>query len=173
MGDPTIGQSEHIRIMQSVMAEIGALPLVLKWWTSLLLCYGLDRFSEDLDLDGWKKLNIANRLKSVFNRAVLKYEIRVAKDTDTTQRFNVYYETALSKGKLKIEISYRDGFAGNDTVIINGIKTYRINKLIDQKISALTNRTTARDLYDVALLLFWLAIIQTIFQIQQKRIFSK
>lgn len=152
MGTSTIGQNEHIKIMQSVMTEIKNLPLVLKGGTSLLLCYGLDRFSEDLDLDGIKKLNIINKLKSVFNRVALKYEIRIPKDTDTTQRINIYYETTTSKGKLKIETSYRDGFIEDDIVVINGIKTYKINKLVEQKVSALANRTTARDLYDVAFL---------------------
>jgi predicted nucleotidyltransferase component of viral defense system len=152
MGTSTIGQNEHIKIMQSVMTEIKNLPLILKGGTSLLLCYGLDRFSEDLDLDGIKKLNLVNKLKPVFNRLTLKYEIRIPKDTDTTQRINIYYETAISKGKLKIETSYRDGFIEDDIAVINGIKTYKINKLIEQKVSALENRTTARDLYDVTFL---------------------
>ena len=153
MGTSTVAQNEHVKIMQSVMTELRELPLVLKGGTALLLCYGLDRFSEDLDLDGRKKLNIVNKIKSVFNRSTLKYEIRIPKDTDTVQRLNIYYETIALKGKLKIETSYRDGFTEDDTVIINGIKTYKINKLIDQKISALENRTTARDFYDVTFLL--------------------
>lgn len=153
MGISTIAQNEHIQIMQAVMKEIKSLPLALKGGTALLLCYDLDRFSEDLDLDGIKKVNIQSKLKSVLNRTTLKYEIRIPKDTETVQRLNVYYETLKSKGKLKIETSYRDGFSDKDTVEINGIKTYKISKLIEQKISALKNRTTARDLYDVNFLI--------------------
>lgn len=153
MGISTIAQNEHIQIMQAVMKEIKSLPLALKGGTALLLCYDLDRFSEDLDLDGRKKVNIQSKLKSVLNRTTLKYEIRIPKDTETVQRLNVYYETLKSKGKLKIETSYRDGFSDKDTVEINGIKTYKISKLIEQKISALKNRTTARDLYDVNFLI--------------------
>lgn len=153
MGISTIDQKEHIKIMQTVMKEIKNLPLALKGGTALLLCYDLDRFSEDLDLDGRKKVNIQSKIKSVFERTTLNHEIRMPKNTETVQRLNIYYETATLKRKLKIETSYRDGFSNEDIVEINGIKTYKISKLIEQKVSALKNRTTARDLYDVNFLI--------------------
>ena len=50
---------------------------------------------------------------------------------------------------LKLETSLRGTPNDNDLVEINGILTYRIGKLIQQKLSALTGRTSARDLHDV------------------------
>ena len=41
----------HIDIMRDIARDIHDLPMVLKVGTALLLCYGLDRFSEDLDFD--------------------------------------------------------------------------------------------------------------------------
>jgi predicted nucleotidyltransferase component of viral defense system len=41
----------HVEIMRAIARELHDLPMVLKGGTALLLCYGLDRFSEDLDFD--------------------------------------------------------------------------------------------------------------------------
>lgn len=138
--------------MRAVTVELRELPLVLKGGTALLLCYGLDRFSEDIDLDGRKKLNIRSRVEAALSRVTREHDIRIAKDTDTVQRLKIRYVTAVSKGALKIEVSYRNGFDDADTAVISGVKTYRVACLIEQKLAALEGRTTARDLYDVAFL---------------------
>ena len=41
----------HIRLMRSISQDLHDLPIVLKGGTAMLLCYGLDRFSKDLDFD--------------------------------------------------------------------------------------------------------------------------
>ncbi len=38
-------------------------------------------------------------------------------------------------------------------MLIDGIKTYKVARLIEQKIEALLNRTKARDLYDLSFLI--------------------
>ena len=57
---------------------------ILKGGTALMLLYKLDRFSEDIDLDGTNK----NILKNILNEYCKKkgYYFRVAKDTDTVLR---------------------------------------------------------------------------------------
>ena len=62
----TAAEREHIAIMTAVASDLASLPLALKGGTALLLCYGLDRFSEDIDLDGRKKLNLRSRLGAVL-----------------------------------------------------------------------------------------------------------
>ena len=138
--------------MTAVASDLASLPLALKGGTALLLCYGLDRFSEDIDLDGRKKLNLQSRLGAVLSRVTTEHDIRIVKDTDTVQRVKIRYKTRLATGNLKIEVSYRTGFEEVDLAEINGIKTYKIARLIEQKLRALEGRTTARDLYDVAFL---------------------
>ena len=49
-------------------------------------------------------------------------------------------------------MSYRTGFDEVDLAEINSIKTYKIPRLIGQKLRALEGHTTARNLYDVAFL---------------------
>lgn len=148
----TAAEREHIAIMTAVASDLASLPLALKGGTALLLCYGLDRFSEDIDLDGRKKLNLQSRLGAVLSRVTTEHDIRIVKDTDTVQRVKIRYKTPLATGNLKIEVSYRTGFEEVDLAEINGIKTYKIARLIEQKLRALEGRTTARDLYDVAFL---------------------
>jgi predicted nucleotidyltransferase component of viral defense system len=147
-----IAQSEHIAVMRAVVCGLADLPLALKGGTALLLCCGLDRFSEDIDLDGRKKVNLQNRIAAILTRMTKTHDIRIVKDTDTVQRLKIRYETTKAAGMLKVEVSYRQGFQDSDIVSIDGVKTYAVAKLIEQKLNALEGRTTARDLYDVAFL---------------------
>jgi predicted nucleotidyltransferase component of viral defense system len=146
-------ESTHIALMQLVAKNLNDLPIVLKGGTALLLCYGLDRFSEDLDFDSNKKLNIINRVSETLSRHTEKHTIKISKDTDTVQRLKIHYSKNGLERFLKIETSFRDPFQNEDTVIIDEIKTYQINNLIDQKVNAMIGRTKARDLYDVDFLL--------------------
>ncbi len=56
---------------------------------------------------------------------------------------------------LKIEVSYRQAqqIDEDDVTTINGIRTYRLEKLASLKIDALVNRTKARDIFDTSFLL--------------------
>ena len=146
-------ESTHIALMQLVAKSFNDLPIVLKGGTALLLCYGLDRFSEDLDFDANKKLNIINRVSDTLSKYTEKHTIKISKDTDTVQRLKIHYSKNGLERFLKIETSFRDPFQNEDTVIIDGIKTYQIKNLIDQKVNAMIGRTKARDLYDVDFLL--------------------
>lgn len=49
---------QHERLMRAVLNNLVETPLVLKGGTALYLGYGLNRFSEDLDFDSDKKLNL-------------------------------------------------------------------------------------------------------------------
>ena len=142
-------QHTHVRVMREVLRSLQDTPLVLKGGTALLLCYGLDRFSEDLDFDSPKKLNLESRIENVLRPMTKELRITRTKDTDTVQRYRVEYETTEAQGRLKAEISFRDAVAAEDVVERNGIRTYRAARLIEQKTNAMENRTTARDLYDV------------------------
>jgi predicted nucleotidyltransferase component of viral defense system len=107
--------------MRAVAEDFSSLPLALKGGTALLFCYGLDRFSEDLDFDGSKKLNLESRLRASLARVTKHHDIRIAKDTDTVQRYKILYHTVEGAGNLKVETSYRTGFQASDVILIDGI----------------------------------------------------
>lgn len=119
---------------------------ILKGGTALLMCYGLDRFSEDIDLDGQGK-NLVRIAESFCKEHDFPVP-RIAKSTDTVTRFFINYG---SEGRpLKVELSSRDKNISTETVtVVNGIKTYTINTLCQQKLIAYTQREAIRDLYDI------------------------
>ena len=118
---------------------------ILKGGTALYLCYALDRFSEDIYLDGREK-----RLEAFVDEYCAEngYSYRVAKDTATFERCFVNYG---NDGKpLKIEASYRRReIPGNETERIKGILVYGIEQLCVMKTGAYAGRDKIRDLYDV------------------------
>ncbi len=119
---------------------------VLKGGTALLECYNLNRFSEDIDLDG-KSKNIEQYIKIFCINNDFSY--RVAKDTNTVKRFMINYGN-VSK-PLKVEISFRKTII-NETEInkINNIIVYNLDTLLLMKTNAYIGRDKIRDLYDVS-----------------------
>ncbi|MCV6625710.1 MAG: nucleotidyl transferase AbiEii/AbiGii toxin family protein [Cellvibrionaceae bacterium] len=150
-------QQEHLEVMSAICHGLRdkGLPMVLKGGTALKICYGLERFSEDLDFDCAKSLNLESFINEVFAQLgkakphLRDPEITIKKDTNTVKRYRVVYANEVN---LKIETSLRGTPDDNDIVEINGILTYKISKLIQQKLGALNGRTAARDLHDVVYL---------------------
>lgn len=142
----------HVDIMRAIARDLHDIPMVLKGGTALLLCYGLDRFSEDLDFDAPKKFNIAGRVEKILSQKTKSHSIRTVKDTETVQRLKAHYTGLTSDRLLKIETSFRTPPTEAQTTVIDGIRTYSVGTLIGQKINALEHRTAARDLYDIAFL---------------------
>lgn len=118
---------------------------ILKGGTALLECYNLNRFSEDIDLDG-KSKNIEDIVKRFCLNNNFVY--RVAKNTNTVKRFMINYGN-VSK-PLKIEVSYRKAIINStETSKINGIVVYNIDTLLLMKTNAYVGRDKLRDLFDV------------------------
>jgi len=145
-------QKLHVTIMRAVAQDFLDMPMVLKGGTALLLCYGLDRFSEDLDFDAPKKFTIAPRVERILSRHAATYEVKTVKETPTVQRLKSHYAGISRDRLLKIETSFRNPPADEHIKVIDGIRTYPISDLIEQKLNALANRTTARDIYDISFL---------------------
>ncbi len=150
-------QQQHELVMRTICEKLRAehKPMVLKGGTALKLCYGLDRFSEDLDFDAAVSLNLEHFIEEVFKVLGKGFahlrgpRITTVKDTKTVKRYRVEYGDSMS---LKIETSLR-GTPNDDEIIeINGILTYKVNVLISQKLGALRGRTAARDLHDIIFL---------------------
>lgn len=119
---------------------------ILKGGTALLECYGLDRFSEDIDFDG-KEPNIEEYVAAFCEKH--QYDYRVAKDTDTVKRYMIHYGN--ERKPLKVETSFRrKQIPQEETTKINGVNVYRINPLCTMKVNAYMGRDKLRDLYDVA-----------------------
>lgn len=116
---------------------------ILKGGTALLY-YGLDRFSEDIDLDGRNANQIKGFIKSFCSAK--EYLFNIKKDTPSVFRAMIDY--GGSGKKLKVEVSFRntDYF---HSVENQGIRMYDLQKLLTLKINTLNARYKLRDLYDV------------------------
>jgi predicted nucleotidyltransferase component of viral defense system len=132
--------------------------LVLKGGTALLLCYGLPRFSTDLDYDGQNHgADIVKNIEAASRKNMIKpTAIITKKNTETVKRYMLHYQEEPDN-PLKIEISFRniDFLNENQNSIVNqnGINVYDINTLSKLKTDAFLDRYAARDIYDMAFLL--------------------
>jgi predicted nucleotidyltransferase len=119
---------------------------VLKGGTALLVGYQLDRFSEDIDLDG--TVSQLPELVDAFCKQN-KYSYKIAINTPTVQRCFINY--GIEGKPLKIEVSFRRREINvSETSVINGVRIYTIDSLCIMKSNAYTERDKIRDLYDLA-----------------------
>jgi predicted nucleotidyltransferase component of viral defense system len=123
-------------------------PYVLKGGTALMECYGLDRFSEDIDLDVLHKLpamTFARRMEQIASS--LRMGVREGKMTDVVQR--VFLDYGNEDRPLKVELSQRSVADGKDVVVRQGVQVYSISRLATLKSRAYLQRDKIRDLYDL------------------------
>ena len=143
-------------VMKQIAIRLRDTPYILKGGSALVFTRGLDRHSTDLDFDASKKLNIKNRILDGLKAAGVQVNsIKAVKDTDTVQRFKVHYvdPTSGEDALFKVETSFRQPPKQNEVEVINGIQTYNVVRMFEQKMGAMEDRTEARDLYDVSHLL--------------------
>lgn len=145
----------HEKLMVSILKNLSDTLLVLKGGTALYLGYGLNRFSEDLDFDSSKKLNLLNKIRSSAPHGIVIDDINVKKDTDTVSRYIVNYHVTNTDidDSLKIEISYRTPAPAEQITIKDGVRFSSVERIIDNKLHAAYDgdniRTKGRDLFDL------------------------
>lgn len=119
---------------------------ILKGGTALMKCYGLDRFSEDIDLDSTDHNTIPVVIEQFCAENGFRY--RTAKSTDTVKRYFINYGN--DEKPLKVEVSYRQKEINPDLVKnVNGINVYTLDRLTRMKCAAYSGRDKIRDLYDI------------------------
>ena len=156
MIDSTFSQSMHKAVMEGYLTSINAQtenPFVLKGGTALYLCYGLDRFSVDIDLDAVD--DIRGKTRNLFVSSITEfceandYEFHLGKSGEAGQKMYLHYDEGKSN-PLKIEVSYRRAAIPSEEItVVSGIQVYKVDYLAEQKVSAFANRDRIRDLYDI------------------------
>lgn len=114
-------------------------------------CYGLDRFSEDIDLDcKYAKVPAAKFFRLIDHvSAVNGYKWHEGKNTTTVQKAFINYGDPDSP--LKVEVSHRRTVIDPNVIVIkDGIATYSISELCRLKAAAYMSRDKIRDLYDLS-----------------------
>lgn len=152
-------QTLHEKFIRAFCEEIhgNGKPLVLKGGAAFRLCYGLDRFTENIELDCSIKINLETFLNDNVSQIGLAFPalqgafLQKKKGLPGNNRFILRYGSSQDK-HLKIEVSHRPATDTKSVCVMNGILVYTIDELIRQKLSALSHRTTARDLHDLVFL---------------------
>ena len=121
--------SIHGGIIKDFLLELNNVSkkYILKGGTSLMMCYGLDRFSEDIELDAFNtKAGIEKFVDNFCSK--YGYTYRVAKNTDTVKRYMIHYG---GDKPLKVEISYRrKNILETEITIINNILVYNVCNIL-------------------------------------------
>jgi predicted nucleotidyltransferase component of viral defense system len=154
----TQNQTKKALLLYNIAKTISNENLVLKGGTSLLFGHNLTRFSSDLDYDGLGKINIMEKvIKTLKDNKVHYSNIYDKKYYDKITN-NLKESHRILYGKedsIKIEIDYNTNYIDKkeNKEINNGIYMYNKNTLTELKYNAFTDRTKARDLFDIAYLL--------------------
>lgn len=150
-------QKNRLNLIKDILPYFGD-NFVLKGGTALNLYYGLDRYSEDIDLDcKTNNMNFINKLK--HHKDFKNWNINIKKDTDTVFRVMLDYGALSKNGNypLKIEVSSRNKNKLRTKTLnyntINGVNVYTIDELIRMKGAAFSGRDKIRDFYDLGYLL--------------------
>lgn len=132
----------------------GQINAVLKGGTSLMFCYGLNRFNEDLDFDSLSsRFDLARHVKRFCDET--GFEWYEKKNTESVFRCTIHYG---GHKPLKIEVSHRrNNIDPSELENINGILTYRIEPLSMMKVNAYMAHDRIRDLFDVCFIIneYW------------------
>ena len=140
----------HNRLIQTIVKGLSDKPVVLKGGTALMLAYGLDRYSEDIDYDSNTRIDLVNELDSIMQGTRMIYEIISKKHTETTSRAFINYEIGkIRNGKLKVEIKNNRPLRFEYVNMKPGFWVYSIDKICEHKLNATVVRIKSRDFYDL------------------------
>jgi Uncharacterized conserved protein len=118
---------------------------VLKGGTALMICYGLDRFSEEIEMDGVQG-NISGIIVDFCNNEGYSYSI--VKDTDIAKSYVIDYGD--TERPVKVEVFFRRKSIDPDEVDrIQGISVYKVEYICIMKVNAYNRNHKIRDLYDL------------------------
>jgi predicted nucleotidyltransferase component of viral defense system len=144
-------QSQHRDVLVDFLQYLNqrSQDFVLKGGTALAQCYGLDRFSEDVDLDAIPGISLRQFIAGYCEMKGFEIPHNKYPRSEIRETYNLHY--AGDARYIKIEVSHRPSYLTQEaTVSKDGVLVYDIDNLAILKTLAYTGRAKARDLYDVA-----------------------
>lgn len=165
-----LGQTEKNYIHIAILFAISKLypdKFIFKGGTCLMICYNIDRFSEDLDFDLVEDLDLESVLSNIkffLNKYNIPIEYKVINKKYSYNYFIYFYgplykNTNNTRCKIKLDFSKRKDYVEKSSVIkinhtynefpIFYIKTLTLDEIFSEKIRTIMVRNKARDLYDL------------------------
>jgi hypothetical protein len=168
--DLNLGQAEKFYFQDIILfilnQEYGK-NMIFKGGTALRKCYGLDRFSEDLDFTCLIRIDI-KELEIGLKRFAMDYEKEVSeRENDVRMIIRIkgplYTGIPQSYCRIQIDLSYRENITIEPNIkrigmYIAEIPTFEISvmneiEILAEKIRAIWTRSDAKDIYDLMFLL--------------------
>jgi len=165
-------QEKHyiqVLVLRSIYSTITD-ELIFKGGTALLLFYGLNRFSEDLDFTMINEIDseklVANIKKDLENMGI-KHKISGIKEDNLSLSFKIgaegpLFEREIERCFVKVDISKREKVKESNILELKtdykgiigfSVKIMSEKEILSEKIRALLTRNQSRDLFDIYFLL--------------------
>ena len=147
------------RVLREVVMRVQDARFVLKGGGALVFVYGSHRHTTDLDFDAERKTDMTRRIRRAIQAVGVEIDEATwwwpkgARATRDSMRYKVeFVDNQGEREELQVDTRYRPRPKASQIVTLNGIRTYKVEALYDQKLAALRNRKDARDIFDLAFL---------------------
>ncbi len=159
MRDLALHEQFEIEILEYLNSRKLLDPLLFCGGTMLRLCYGLDRYSVDLDFWLIKRINFIKYLKKANICLQENYIIKDAENKKNTIIFEI--KSSRYPRSLKIEIRKKIKEKSWDNSIAYSphankqvmVKSLKLRDMMSSKIDAFINRAEIRDCFDMEFLI--------------------
>jgi len=159
MQDLVLQERFEIEVLEKLNSGRLLRPLVFEGGTMLRLCYGLNRYSVDLDFSLIKEIDSVKFFKKCKDYLDKHYKIKDAANKFYTILFelsspryprNLKIEIRKEHKKVKIEEAIAYSKYSNIQVLV---KTISLSSMMDLKIRSFLDRGEIRDCFDIEFLL--------------------
>ncbi len=167
-----LGQAEkdyYQNIVLFVLYGKASKELVFKGGTALAKCYGLNRFSEDLDFTASEEADYLKPVEEGLSSFGIPHAVKDEKRGASSTKCRLKVEGPLYKGNEKtlcsitLDFSLREKVLAQPSIIAIGrhmdvIPAFDVyvmaqEEILAEKVRAIMARESARDLYDIVFLL--------------------
>ncbi len=167
-----LGQAEkdyYQNILLFILYQNTGNELVFKGGTALAKCYGLNRFSEDLDFSASERKDYVKIIRDGIDSFGIRHALKRQTSSEENASFMVTMEGPLYKGSEKtlcsvtVEMSFRErafmepriNTIGHhmDITPVFDVYVMQEEEIMAEKTRAIMMRTSGRDLYDVCFLI--------------------
>ncbi|MDO8553680.1 MAG: nucleotidyl transferase AbiEii/AbiGii toxin family protein [Candidatus Micrarchaeota archaeon] len=167
-----LGQAEkdyYQNIILFIFYNKASKDLVFKGGTALAKCYGLNRFSEDLDFTLTNSADFIELIENGLSEFGISNSIKEIGDAKNSKKYKIKIEGPLYKGSEKtlcsitIDFSLREKILMDpnittigyhmDIIPVFDVYVMKKEEVMSEKVRAIMTRKSARDLYDLVFLI--------------------